>query len=260
MKKISLLIILLPMSCLFCVPPENHPQWYEGFYFPRFPATDSLFVIPVETDLNKQELTWVGEFRITDSYSTMMALTLVGMQGIINRTQPRVYFDYTDESHAWISRLAKHVELTILNLDPLSAVNFLLQRYGGYFKGAVVYDPQVPETINLATMIAGLEDRIILAPQQLLFIDLPPSSTVKDLRTLVQQQNWGATEESKLGVYEWVYQNLWQNLEHRIIGIISPGPPTSQQFLPDRFYPLGLAQRDYYVALRLSALWLDPRK
>jgi len=246
-------------SNLYAAMQDENPQWINGYYFPHFPSTDSLYVIPVETDLLNQEFTWIGDFRINDSYAMMMALTLVGMQGIINRYQPRIYLDYTSNTHDWISNLAEHVEIVELSLNHLDALKFLFEEYGAYFEGAVIYDPEVPETINLATMIAGLENRVILAPDQLAIPDLPAFSSVTDLRILVQEQSWEPTEESKYDVYEWAYNNLWEQLEHRIVGIISPGPPTSQQFSPDRFYPLGLAQCDYYVALKLSALWLDPR-
>ena len=259
MKSKILFILIVIQNLLFAATQDNNPQWIDGYYFPHFPSTDSLYVIPVETDLQNQEITWIGDFRINDSYATMMALTLVGMQGIVNRYQPRIYLDFDSTTHDWISNLERHVEIVELTLDQLSAVQFLFDNYGDYFEGAVIYDPEVPETINLATMIAGLENRVILAPDQLALPGTPAFSSVTDLRTLVQDQGWLATEESKLDIYQWVYDNLWQGLEHRIIGIISPGPPTSQQFSPDRFYPLGLAQRDYYVALKLSALWLDPR-
>lgn len=259
MKNLILFIILIKLNCLFGAVTDDGPRWFEGYYFPHFPSTDSLYVIPVETELLNQEVTWIGDFRINDSYSTMMALTLVGMQGIINRYQPRIFLNYTNETDEWVSNLAEHVEIIELDLDHLGALEFLFENYGEYFEGAVIYDTEVPETINLATMIAGLENRVILAPDQLELSGIPSFSSVTDLRTLVQEQGWEPTEESKTHIYEWVYNNLWQNLEHRIIGIISPGPPTSQQFSPDRFYPLGLAQRDYYVALKLSALWLDPR-
>ncbi|MHC4321629.1 MAG: T9SS type A sorting domain-containing protein, partial [Planctomycetota bacterium] len=108
-------------------------------------------------------------------------------------------------------------------------------------------------------MLAGLEDRVILAPQQLGLQGIPDFASITDLRVLVQQQNWDTSEESKTRIYKWVYDNLWHRLEHRIIGFISPGPPTSQDNGFGRFNPLGLAQRDFFVALRLAALWLDPR-
>ena len=222
MKRKILIIVFANLNYLFSAIQEGNPQWFDGYYFPHFPTTDSLYIIPVETDLSNQAITWIGDFRINDSYSTMMALTLVGIQGIINRYQPRIYLNYTSATNAWISHLAENVEIIELDLDHLSTLQFLLENYGEYFEGAVVYDPEVPETINLATMIAGLENLVILAPEQLDLPGIPAFSSVTDLRTLVQEQGWEPTEESKYHVYEWVYDNLWQDLEHRIIGIISP--------------------------------------
>jgi len=243
------------------IKPSTEPQWIEDQYFPHFPSTDRIYVFPVPTELDRDfpdDPTW----RINQSYKTMMTLTIVGMQGIINRNKPRVYLDYennlSDSSRFWVQYLAEHVEVVDLDLDYLSILNYLFRRYGTRFSGAVIYDPEIPETINLATMIAGLEDRMILAPEQLDLPGIPDFESVVDLRQLVQEQEWDDTEGSKYHIYEWVYDNLWQHLEHRIVAVISPGPPSSGEYLPGRYNPLGMAQRDYYIALRLSALYLDP--
>lgn len=196
-----------------------------------------------------------------------MALTLVGMQGVINRNGPTVYLDWGmsqpgphgNVSRFWLSLLRQHIDVEYLDLDGLSAVNFLFQRYGSRFTGAVIYEPAVPDTINLATMLAGLENRMILAPEQLGLPGIPQFESVTDLRQLVKEQGWDITEDGKYRLYKWVYDNLWPRLEHRIIGVISPGPPTSREINSSgSFFPLGMAARDYIVALRLTALWLSP--
>lgn len=109
-------------------------------------------------------------------------------------------------------------------------------------------------------MIAGLEDRIMLAPEQLGIPGMAEFKTVTDLRDLVQDQGWDASEESKHQIYQWVYENLWPNLDHRIIGVVSPGPPTSREMIPNsgKYYQVDVTPRDYLIALRLSALWLSP--
>jgi len=242
--------------------PASEPAWPDGEIFPHFPLADRIYVFPAKTILDNHEVSWVPEWRINTSYETMMSLTLVGMQGIINRYKPRVYLDYcgnTGVSRYWLPYLEEHVEVLEMDLDHLSTLNFLIKKYGSHFAGIVVYDPEIPATINLATMIAGLEDRIILAPEQLDLPGLTDFTSVTDLRLLVQEQGWDTSETGKYHMYQWVYDSLWQDLEHRIIGAISPGPPTSQSHGYGGFFPLGLAQRDYYVALKLSALYLDPR-
>ena len=241
--------------------PETEPVWNEDLYFPQFPETDRIYAFQVNTDLDDHKVSWVSGWRINSSYETMMALTLVGMQGIINRNKPRVYLDcnkYSDVSSYWIPYIKEEVDVIEIDLDHLSIFNFLYERYGSRFSGAVIYDPEVPETINIATMKAGLENLIILAPEQIGLPGIPEFDYVYDLRDLVQQNNWDTSDGSKLSIYQWVYDNLWQNLEKRILGTISPGPPTSQS-IESGFFPLGLVQREYIVSLKLSALWLDPR-
>ena len=137
-------------------------------------------------------------------------------------------------------------------------MNFLIDHFGSRFGGVVIYDPDVPETINLASMIAGLDDRIMLAPEQLALPGIPDFTSVKDLRDLVQDQNWDTSDASKLRIYQWVYDSLWPELEHRMIGVISPGPPTSQAYSTNSYFGMGLAIRDYFTALKLPVLWLDP--
>jgi len=241
--------------------PVTEPQWTEGRYFPHFPETDRIYAFRIANTFAEDfSSLWNVNWRIQNSHDDMLALTLVSMQGLINRNQPRVYLDWNDRDQHhlfWQQELAKYVEVIPLELDGLSAVNFLMRRYADRFAGAVIYDPDVPETINLATMIAGLENRMILAPQQLGLPGIPNFESIYDLRDLVQQQGWTATIESQTRIYQWVYDNLWPNLEHRILAEISPGPPTSRENNAS-YWPLGMASRDYMIALRIPALYLDP--
>jgi hypothetical protein len=243
------------------------PQWIQGRYFPVFPAANRIETLAVKTDLDNHPVAWRKGFRINQSHDTMMALTLVGMQGIINRERPSLYLDWIDSgtenaAHFWIPYLEKQARVVPLALDAASAIGDLYARHRPLFAGAVIYDPEVPDTINLATMIAGLENRMILAPEQIGLAGIPAFASVKDLRTLVKSGGWDATETGKSKIYQWAYDNLWPRLEHRIVGIISAGPPTSGKVggaAGDYYFPLVLASRDYYVALRLSALYLDPK-
>jgi hypothetical protein len=93
----------------------------------------------------------------------------------------------------------------------------------------VVYDPEVPDTINLATMLAGLENRVILAPDQRGQPGIPSFADVTDLRALAAAEGWDTSEEGKTRLCQWVYDNLWLRLEKRLIGVVSPGPPAGLQ-------------------------------
>jgi PKD repeat protein len=249
----------------------KEPAWIEGQSFPTFPSTDRVYVLFVPNALKD----WWGapsreSWRISDSMDTMNALTLVGMQGVINRYIPSVYISWDDapffndengvsKSEFWLPELEKDIEVIRVPLTGPDAVNFLYQRYNKLFNGTVIYDPQVPDTINLATMYAGLENRIIIAPQQTATPGIPSHLQAKDLRTLVAENQWDASSAGNYKLYKWVYDNLWPSLEHRILGMASPGPPTSEKIRPSETYsPLTMACRDYLVALRLPCIWLSP--
>jgi hypothetical protein len=256
--------------------PATDLIWREGRYFPEFPQpADTIYVIHVRSALED----WWGDpteetWRITDSYDTMIALTLVGMQGVINRSDPSVYLDwedagkYGDAARFWIQMLdTSDSKIVELDLEGASAVHFLWRRFESFFNGAVIYDPQVPDTINLATMYAGLDDLVILAPEQLdqLFF-LQPNYT-EDLRELVIENNWDNTSEGKYQIYKWVHENLWPRLDKHGIGVLSPGPPTVHYLAEDdntielvSHDPIGMAPRDYLIALRLPVLWISAAK
>ena len=274
----------------------TEPIWSEGYYFPRFPQPQQIYVISVETGLefwwdNPNQPNW----RVNQSDNVMAALTLVSMQGIINRSDPAVYLDWQDSgklrnaAHFWLTPIANYVDEVPLDVEGSSAVEFLWQHFSPRFKGAVIYDPDVPDTINLATMLAGLEDRLMLAPDQLNLPviqsiltalerncspdsnplnlpTLPEYQCTTDLRLLAQQKgwsepsdNWDTLQENRYHIYQWVYDNLWPRLEKRAIGMISPGAPSSRWLAGTQTYydPLGLAWRDYLIALRLPAIWLS---
>jgi hypothetical protein len=248
------------------IAAKRPPLWTSGRYFPCFSAADRLYAIRVRTPLEDHPVSWTPDWRIDDSHDAMMALTLVGMQGVINRNGASLYLVWDDpwgKNQFWMPELDKHADVLYLDMDGLSAFTFLMRRFSSRFNGAVLYDPQVPETINLATMIAGLEDRLILAQEQLTLPGITSFTPgeVSDLVALAAAQGWDASEGSKVDIYTWAYENLWPDLEHRMIGIISAGPPTSRAIPPEcsgYYFPISLAARDYIVALRLSALWLSP--
>ena len=89
--------------------PPAAPSWASGRYFPRFPESGRVYAIKVRAPLWDQPWSWQQDWEILDSgtpvmsqtrehHETAMALTLAGMQGIINRSGPRVYLIWEDPS------------------------------------------------------------------------------------------------------------------------------------------------------------------
>jgi GxGYxYP putative glycoside hydrolase C-terminal domain/GxGYxYP_N second domain/GxGYxYP third domain/GxGYxYP_N 1st domain len=132
-------------------------------------------------------------------------LLLTTLQGIVNRSQSRLYwfqgFDGTDQ--AWLQTFNIPNSVTS---DPMS----LIDKYRGEVKGAIIHDPNLPHTINVATSLAGIMDAVVASADLATQYNLP---IVMDLRSRFA---------STLDAYNWVLENYWSQLTHRMLAGISP--------------------------------------
>ena len=153
-------------------------------------------------------------------------LLLTSLQGIVNRTQPRIYLiqsgDDTDQTWLQTTGISNTV-----NTDPLS----LIGKYSGEVAGAVIYDPILPDTANVATSLAGVMGGVIATADLASQYDLP---ILADLR---------GKFATKLDAYNWLLDNYWTQLTPRLLTAISPTTPNL---------------RDYIVATKSLVFWLDP--
>src|ERR1700733_14845556 len=113
----------------------------------QWPANQPLpaFGVPGHLDVaNIQQLT--GDQQVL----------LTTLQGTVNRREPRLYWllqgDNTDQTWLTTSRIPYTV-----STDPMS----LIAKYRDEIRGAIVYDPIVPDSINVATSLAGLNNAVI---------------------------------------------------------------------------------------------------
>ena len=178
-----------------------------------------------------------------------LALTLLSLQGIVNREDPRIYIVLDKYSEFWLQYAQSKVGIRATRIG---SPNDLIAQFKPSIKGIVVYDPSVPDTINVATTIAGLDDRVISDPTSLPGLEQMLGTTdILDLRDNSRNLGWSNSPKGRASIYEWVYANLWPRCEKRMIGVANPGPPVSN-------YPVMLGVRDYIVALRLVTLYLSP--
>jgi GxGYxYP putative glycoside hydrolase C-terminal domain/GxGYxY sequence motif in domain of unknown function N-terminal len=164
-------------------------------------------------------------------------LLLTTLQGIINRTQPRVYLmtDFEEGRGTWLNELR-------LPVDEIADPWRLLARYRAELRGAISYDPAVPDSTNVALTLAGLEDAIVASPRLLDRLGaLPdPLPVVADLR---------GRFTSKLDAYTWQRETLWPRVNQRLLVGIPPIHGNAAYG--------GLLQ-DYAVAMRAMTFWLNP--
>ncbi len=154
-------------------------------------------------------------------------LLLLSLEGLVNRKQPRIYsiFDPTDIQ--WLHWMVKKKWIRGYRICSPAA---LLKQYAGSYHGAVVFDPNLPATINTATMLASVKNALVAGPQLAHQMHL---TVVADLR-----HRWHTSVQATL----WAWQTLWPKLSHRVIACTAPDQ---------------LNLRDYLVEKKVFLFWLS---
>ncbi len=183
------------------VSPQEDP-------FPLVLPSSDLHVLPVPASTNAS--TW---------------LTLLSIQGLANREHPQLYLDSDNETG-----------------NPSSMLSFLTARYGVSYdmvtrdwvyshylpalNGLVIVDPSRPESVNIATMVASLQDAAIAGP------DTAPSlerlyglSVVLDYAA----SNWTSTDST--GVYDRALATLYPKMDSNLLAILPPNEMPLRDYL-----------------------------
>ncbi len=130
---------------------------------------------------------------------------LVTLQGQVNRVEPRMYLYWgTDQTNAtWLNTIKTPHRVIA---DPWE----LLDRYRSEVRGAVLYDLNVPDSVNVATAIAALRGGVIATPA---LAQAHGLRVLEDLR--------GRFSDT-VSAYEYALAHVWPHLSDRILTAISP--------------------------------------
>jgi hypothetical protein len=176
---------------------------------------------------------WVGADRTT---ATDEASLFASLKGVVNATQPRV-FSYEGggtptEAYDWLAALGLSYTTVTDNWS-------LVTKYKSEIQGIVVYDDAQPDTMNLATTIAGARKALVAAPSLVPKLTAAPYSLpiLVDLR---------GQFTSKVAVYQSLFNNYWSAAPHRVLIGLNPAAQKA-------------AAREYATALGAGVVWLDPR-
>jgi GxGYxYP putative glycoside hydrolase C-terminal domain/GxGYxYP third domain/GxGYxYP_N second domain/FG-GAP-like repeat/GxGYxYP_N 1st domain len=196
-------------------PPQTGMTWPPDHSFPSFSPITSLDVID-------------GTGRAAD-----VAAMLVTLQGVVDKTRPRIYVsDQGAGDQLWLSELG--VPTTAVT-DPMA----LVAKYRAEVAGVVITDDAQPDTLNLATTIAGQTGAIVASPALATTLTAAPYGlpVIADLRA----EHFA----SKLDVYQYELDHYSAAACRRMIIGLTPS-------IPDHL-------RDYAVATGALVVWLDPR-
>jgi alpha-tubulin suppressor-like RCC1 family protein len=154
------------------------------------------------------------------------------LEGLVNRTQPQIICVSSANGEGAYTWLILHNQAYVIT----NGYSALLQ-FRTNVTGLVVTDPNLADTLNLATTMAGVNNELICNPSLLATLTNAPYSLpiVDDLR---------GRFADKYAVYGWLYTNYWPQCTHRVIA----GLETN----------LDGNLRDYLVAVKSATVWLDP--
>lgn len=173
-------------------------------------------------------------------------LTLVTLQGLVNREAPNLYVVFKDADALWLASAAEDLKIEVAFAQLDDAVKAFAGRVSGY----IVYDPALPDTVNVGTTLCGVYDAVLVHPTWIGWLErLNVKRKLFDLR---------GNFSSRVSAYEWAFENLWDKVDRTKLAVACPEYAERERY-GRRFtsWPQ-VACRDYAVALKLLTVYLDP--
>lgn len=137
-----------------------------------------------------------------DTYDETLAVAC--LQGIINRSRPGLYLlnEKDGRPAAWLDTLSTNGRwLQGVNRKLAPGFSTLIKLAGENLKGAVIWDPDVPATVNVATTVAGVENAVALSPAY--YERLAEKHRLPILMDLRGKFTGSETGSSKNDAYRW---------------------------------------------------------
>ncbi len=227
LKNIILVIIIFgAMSCSKAPSPsadnqkterhkaEKKTGHYENLLFPQgSPPAQTVNIVEV-VGFTKDE-----------------KLTATTLQGIVNAgPESRIYYHLAENTNdrLWLDYMQKkgYVE----NVEEIT-FDKALEKYSSYFDAVIVYDPELPASINIGTMMASLQKAIVTGP------DHAGKFQNKDVIDLAGR--WQSNAEA----YQWAWENLWPEMNQTVLCCYHPTACKHQI-------------RDYLVRNKIFTFWI----
>jgi GxGYxYP putative glycoside hydrolase C-terminal domain/GxGYxY sequence motif in domain of unknown function N-terminal len=171
----------------------------------------------------------------TDAWD--LRFTLSCLQGIVNRSQPRLYLVHDSYDEVWLSWMKERGDIeTIRTLTVLQVFEAFLPE----FHEAYIIDPAIPATINVATMLAGLHGGLVTTPRLSYEFDLPAGYPLDSWSRGLDFRYMGWKKD--IEAYRWFFDRYEKDLSKQAIAILDPRE---------------VAIRDYLVEFKIPVLWVS---
>jgi GxGYxYP putative glycoside hydrolase C-terminal domain/GxGYxYP_N second domain/GxGYxYP third domain/GxGYxYP_N 1st domain len=200
----------------------TNTDWAASGWWPTFQSPDHLDVYDIRGA----------------SQDTQLAITT--MTGIINRQKPLVYLLSSGDAAFWLQEVFAQIPHDVSPATGNAALDAMLNKYASSIQGIIIYDPNSIESINIATMLAGQRDGMVVSPAQANALQGPPYKlpVIADLRVY----QW----KNRIQTYTWAERNLLKNSATNLIAGLDP--------------KISGALRSFLVATRTFIYWLDATK
>lgn len=155
-------------------------------------------------------------------------LTLSCLQGLVNREQPRVFLVYDHMDELWLDWLRERGDVKEIRwIEPKE----LYEKFLPLVRGLVVTDPDLPASINVATMLASVEGWLPVA-----------SGIRKHFEHVNVAMDLGGRWQKSIEAYRWFYSTYRAKMSRRVCANYDPG-----QF----------ELRDYFVEFNVPMIWIS---
>lgn len=156
-------------------------------------------------------------------------LLMTTLQGIVNRERPRIYL-IQNKVDPWYNEMTIPHKLHDNSMD-------VFDLYKNEVNGIIIYDPKTPDSINVATTLAGLKNAVVVSP------DLAGKLTAAPYKLNVIEDFRGKFK-NKIDAYTWQYEHLWNQTTHRMLIGLSPDTSISlPPGLPESFVTIAEEKR-----------------
>jgi hypothetical protein len=158
-------------------------------------------------------------------------LPLSCLQGLVNRGQPQIYLAYDNFDEKWLDWLRERGDVKEVRWIDRKQ---LLEQFMPIVKNVVITDPDVPGTINIASMLCAVEGWLPVTPQA--GAEFEHLKVAMDLRG-----KW----KKNIDAYRWFYDKYGAQMSRRSCANYDPG-----QF----------ELRDYFVEFKIPMVWVSSPK
>jgi len=171
------------------------------------------------------------------SFNWDVRLTLSCLQGMVNRSQPRLYLIHDRYDKLWLDWLRERGDIDEIKwLD----VGQVFERFLPEVKVTFVTDPAIPATINVATMLASVHQGLVATPRTAGQFNLPQGHLPDSWKMGMDLRFKGWKKD--VDAYRWCYEEIGDQLSRQAVAI---------------FDPHEVAMRDYLVEFKIPILWLS---